>query len=299
MKFNKNIFSAINYMKEHSDGHNARVRRLIPEGGKDQLDPFLLFDSFHVKLPGGFPDHPHRGFETVTYLLSGKFLHEDFKGHKGTLTPGSVQWMTAGKGIVHSEIPASETEYSDGYQLWINLPKTKKMTNPNYQEFTPEQIPEHQGKDFIVKVVAGEFDKTKGGVTYSHPIEYLVFKMQPGSSAEHTLKPNWNGFIAVSDGEVEVNSNKIGLHHGAIFKKQTEPAPLQLTSEKGATFLMVSGLPINESIARYGPFVMNTQQEIREAYEDYSSAKNGFEDRIGWKSEIAKLIKDAIDSDED
>ena len=222
MKTALTIFSSVTFMKEVSEGVGTKVRRLLPVAGTEQLDPFLLFDYFNGKLPGGFPDHPHRGFETVTYLLKGQFFHEDFKGHKGTLSPGGVQWMTAGRGIVHSEMPASATESSEGYQLWINLPKAKKMVPPNYQEFLAEQIPEFKGEGFSVKVIAGEFEGVKGGVNYSHPIEYVVFSMKSGAKASYTFKKEWNGLLVVSEGEVEVNGEKVQKFHGGIFNRRAE-----------------------------------------------------------------------------
>lgn len=292
------FFSSIIYMKEVSEGYNAKVRRLFPIGKMDQLDPFLLFDLFSGKLPGGFPDHPHRGMETVTYLLQGKTLHEDFKGHKGTLTAGAVQWMTAGKGIVHSEIPASDKEDSVGYQLWINLPKDKKMVEPRYQEFAKEQIPEHDEPGVKIKVIAGKFKNTNGGVALNLPINYYVYELEEGASSEYIFPPGWNGFFVVSHGEIQAGEDHIKEHHGAILHPTKEEVKIPLKAVKKSTFSVITGKPLNEPMARAGPFVMNTHEEIEQAYRDYSLAQNGFEHRKGWRSENSKLIKD-FDAEDD
>ena len=192
-----------------AEGVGAKVKRIIGAEGLDmkQMDPFLMLDYFDVRLPSGFPDHPHRGFETVTYMLQGTIYHEDFRGHKGMIGPGGIQWMTAGKGIMHAEIPGSETESSIGFQLWINLRKHEKLEEPGYQEYEADQIPkvdkwEDQG--VIAKVIAGEAFDCKGPIYCRTPSEYIDFTIKKDSIYKHTVPQKWNFLIFCYAGSFEI-----------------------------------------------------------------------------------------------
>lgn len=166
--------------KEQSEGVGAKVRRFIGVSKLPRLDPFLMLDWFNVALPAGFPDHPHRGFETVTYLISGSIEHEDFKGHRGSLNPGDIQWMTAGKGIVHAEMPSSFEVPAYGFQLWINLQEKHKFCEPQYQEFKADKIPSYDGDSFQAKVIAGEVFGVKGPIDTRTPAYFIDFTLQKG-----------------------------------------------------------------------------------------------------------------------
>lgn len=287
--------------KQQAEGVGARVRRIIGSSSlnKKDMDPFLMLDYFNVKLPAGFPDHPHRGFETVTYMLSGKIHHEDFKGHKGTIGPGDIQWMTAGKGILHAEIPASKTEPSVGFQLWINLHKKEKMKKPAYQEYKSEDIPYVDKWDEAgvkAKVMAGEAFDVKGPIYTRTPAEYIDFEMKKEAVYKHTIPGRWNFLIFCHSGSFEISQED-----GAVQKLETDAAAfmeindddelLEIKAlEDNSKFLLVAGLPIGEPISSYGPFVMNTDEEISDTLSDYSNSENGFEGADTWESEIKDLM---------
>jgi len=177
------------------EGDGAQVRRIIKNTYLKRLDPFLMLDYFSVKLPGDFPDHPHRGFETVTYMISVSFHHEDFKGNKGTISPGDLQWMTAGKGIVHAEMPASAEEYSVGFQLWINLAEKDKFCDPQYQEIKKDKIPVASQEGVTVKVIAGESLGQKGPIYARTPALYLDVEMDRNSKFEQNIPKGWNVIV--------------------------------------------------------------------------------------------------------
>ena len=192
---------------EQGEGDGARVRRIIGTRNLGNLDPFLMLDLFNVKLPAGFPDHPHRGFETVTYMISGKVLHEDFKGHKGEIGPGDIQWMTAGRGIVHAEMPASFDESSYGFQLWINLHAANKFCEPQYQEFKKEAIPEYKNaeKGMTAKVISGEVFGVKGPIVARTPTYFIDFIFdKAGTVYEHMIPKGWNSMFVIYKGSAKV-----------------------------------------------------------------------------------------------
>jgi hypothetical protein len=233
----------------------------------------------------GFPDHPHRGFETVTYLLEGKFEHKDSQGHAGTISAGDVQWMTAGSGVIHSEIPEKEFSKNGGklhgFQLWVNLPKSNKMMKPRYQEISSSKIPTGttENGNVTVKVIAGEFLGAKAVIDTITPIMYLHFKLEPGSRIIQSVLEEYNAFAYVIQGKgIFEQSNKI-VERGnlVIFDKDGKEVYIQAAkdSKDSLELLLIGGIPLREPIARYGPFVMNTQQEIYQAIEDYRSGKIG------------------------
>ena len=205
--------------KEQGEGDGAIIRRFIGTSKLETLDPFIMVDWGKAKLPNGFPDHPHRGQQTITYLLSGEILHEDFKGHKGKLTSGDIQWMTVGKGIMHSEMPASFTETSDAFQIWINLPAKDKYCEPTYQHFTNTTIPVYQPDATLrAKVMAGDVFGVKGPVQPKTPTYFIDFNLAAGKAYEHMIPAGWNSFILVHKGSLEYGQLTLGEGDCAAFK---------------------------------------------------------------------------------
>ena len=276
--------------KWQNEGRGAKVRRSIGRHELRNLDPFLLLDEFqgNANDGSGFPDHPHRGFETVSYLLEGKFVHEDFTGRKGEMGPGDLQWMTAGKGIVHSEMPGNCL--TRGLQLWVNLKKVDKMVDPAYQEHRAEEIPCATKNGVTVKVIAGESMGVKSMVRTRTPTYYLDFKLAP-SNDKHCLPliqyipSGWTTFAYVLEGSVSFGDHTIHAHHTAVFSSEEDKIEFKNPSKESAHFVLISGEPINEPIFQHGPFVMNSEKEIREAISDYQNCQNGFEHARTWKSE--------------
>jgi redox-sensitive bicupin YhaK (pirin superfamily) len=260
-----------------SDGAGVRLNRVI--GGQDlpDLDPFLLLDEFRSAEAGdyvaGFPNHPHRGFETVTYMLAGRMRHGDNQGNSGLLVPGSVQWMTAGRGIVHSEMPEQENGLMQGFQLWVNLPAKDKMTKPRYQDIAPERIPEvDAGKGARVRVIAGTFGGVSGPVQAgaTAPV-YLDFHVEQGGEGRAQLPEGHNAFLYVYEGSVAVAGKTVAQGDLAVLSAGEE---VEAKADKGpARFILVAGRPLKEPVARYGPFVMNTRQEIQQAMRDFSEGR--------------------------
>ena len=273
------------------EGDGARVRRIIGTQDLKRLDPFLMLDHFNAKLPAGFPDHPHRGFETVTYMLKGTFHHEDFKGHKGSISPGDVQWMTAGKGIVHAEMPGSFEEAGDGFQLWINLPNKEKMCEPQYQEFKKEDFPIVEKNGAKIKVVAGESYGTKGPIYHRTPTFFLDVTMEPKSSIEQYVPKNWNGFVYVYEGKAKIGPKEEALETGnvAVLANETAETLNIKTEDSGAKFIIVAGEPLKEKVLQYGPFVLANEADLYQTFEDYEQGKNGFEGAKEWSSKIRHL----------
>ena len=292
---NKVIRSILRIVKSEptQDGEGVALNRAFPNIFISEFDPFLLLDEMgptDIK-PGkrkGFPSHPHRGFETVTYLLEGKFEHKDSQDHAGTISAGDVQWMTAGSGVIHSEMPEKEFSKNGGtlhgFQLRVNLPKKNKMMTPKYQEIPQSKIPTDTTKDgnVTVKVIAGESLGAKAVIDTITPIMYLHFKLEPDASIVQSVPDEYNVFAYVIKGkglfEINNNSNKI-IEGGnlVIFDKDGKEVYIQAAkdSKDPLELLLIGGIPIREPIARYGPFVMNTQQEIYQAIEDYRSGRLG------------------------
>jgi redox-sensitive bicupin YhaK (pirin superfamily) len=261
-----------------SDGAGVKLKRVIGQPGLDMLDPFLLLDEFRSDQAGdyiaGFPEHPHRGFETVTYMLAGHMKHQDNHGNSGDLTPGSVQWMTAGRGILHSEMPVQEDGLMWGFQLWVNLPAKDKMIAPRYQDIGPERIPvAHPADGVEVKVIAGEFGGVTGPVAeiVTQPI-YLDIALQPGASIEIPLPEGHAGFAYVFEGkDAEVGGEPLARSELGVLSRSGN---LHLAGRDTATrVLLVAGKPLNEAVTRYGPFVMNTPEQIHEAIADFRAGK--------------------------
>ena len=264
-----------------SDGAGVKLTRLIGQPALDRLDPFLLLDEFRSDDPGdyiaGFPSHPHRGFETVTYMLAGRMRHRDTAGNEGLLQPGSVQWMTAGRGLQHSEMPEQEDGLMWGFQLWVNLPANDKMTAPRNQDIPPQDIPERDlAGGGRVRVIAGEYDGTAGPVQApgTQPL-YLDVLLQPGEAFDAALPVSHHAFVYPFVGDVEVGGDvrETPLARGQLGVLGDGDGVSVTAGAGGARFLVIAGQPLREPVARYGPFVMNTQEEIREAFEDFRSGK--------------------------
>ena len=264
-----------------SDGAGVKLTRVI--GGPDlpELDPFLLLDEFGTDRAedylAGFPSHPHRGFETVTYILDGRMRHKDNHGNEGLLTPGSVQWMTAGRGLVHSEMPEQESGRMRGFQLWVNLPARDKMTDPKYQEYAPDRIPvASPAAGVSVKVIAGQVGEVIGPIVQpaTDPV-YLDVALDAGTAWEHLLPEGHNAFAYVFEGEATV-----GEGDDARALETREMAVLGggdllrlRASDNGARLIVVAGRPLREPVMRHGPFVMNTKQELMQAFVDYQEGR--------------------------
>lgn len=263
-----------------SDGAGVKLTRVIGQPALPDLDPFLMLDEFGSDDPNayiaGFPEHPHRGFETVTYMLDGRMRHRDNKGNEGLLTAGSVQWMTAGRGIVHSEMPEQDHGLMRGFQLWVNLAAKDKMIAPRYQDIAPDLIPVVTlGDGVTAKVLAGDVNGTKGPVDpgATEPF-YLDLQMKANAQTALPLPPEHNGFVYVYEGEVVVGDGA----EMTVLKAQTIGvlslgANVKIAARKDSRLILVAGKPLREPVAKYGPFVMNTEAQLREAFQDYQAGK--------------------------
>jgi quercetin 2,3-dioxygenase len=265
-----------------SDGAGVKLSRVIGQRALEMLDPFLLLDEFRsdstADYIGGFPDHPHRGFETVTYMLAGRMRHHDNQGNAGLLTPGSVQWMTAGRGIVHSEMPEQEDGLMWGFQLWVNLPASDKMSVPRYQDIAPERIPEAHPVDGVrVRVLAGRVDDVVGPVRgIAVEPTYLDIAIEPGARFSAALPDLHNAFAYVYAGHAKLGPAHIAqrIERGELAVLERTGDSLQITAgDAPARLIVVAGKPLDEPVAKYGPFVMNTPEQIAEAIRDYQSGR--------------------------
>lgn len=257
------------------EGGGFQVRR--PAAMGSLMSPFLLLDEMGPVeyAPGkavGAPWHPHRGFETVTYLLEGEMEHEDSAGSKGTLTPGDVQWMTAGKGIIHSEMPTAkmmlEGGMMHGFQIWVNLPAKDKMMNPRYQDISAEESPIAETDGVWARVVAGECLGVESSLDTVIPITYVHVKMETGRVLDKKLDLDLNGMIYVFKGEIEIEGKVVSDGSLALL---SNGATVKITAKENSQYLILAGPEIGEPIARYGPFVMNTREEIMQAIDDYQN----------------------------
>ncbi|KAG1330852.1 pirin-like protein [Cocos nucifera] len=272
--------------ESQKEGQGATVRRSIGRPELRNLDPFLMLDEFAVSPPAGFPDHPHRGFETVTYMLEGAFTHQDFAGHKGTISTGDVQWMTAGRGIIHSEMPAGEG-VQKGLQLWINLSSKDKMVEPRYQELPSKNISRAEKDGVEVRIIAGEAFGVQSPVYTRTPTMFLDFTMKPGAQLHQPIPDSWNSFVYIIEGEgiFGTEDSTPATSHHCLALSPGDGLRVWNKSAKQLRFVLIAGQPLDEPVVQYGPFVMNTHAEIRQAMEDYNFGRNGFERAKHWKSE--------------
>ncbi len=265
------------------EGGGFVVRRPFPVQGLSYVDPFLLIDEMGPVdyAPGkavGAPDHPHRGFETVTYLLDGAMQHEDSHGHRGSLRPGDVQWMTAGAGVIHSEEPSDDMLQNGGrmhgFQIWVNLPRALKMTKPRYQEYSKDQLPIVENNGRWVRIIAGEFEGTRSPIETTVPTTMLHVKLDPGATAAFSIAPDSNAIVHAIHGSAQIENKSLAEHNAAIFEHA--PDSLHVTAgEGGFEALILAGVPLREPVARYGPFVMNTVDELQKAFDDYQAGRFG------------------------
>ena len=262
-----------------ADGAGVKLKRILTQDLQHRLDPFLMLDEFRSDNPGdyiaGFPPHPHRGFETVTYMLAGRMRHRDSAGNEGLLGPGGVQWMTAGRGVIHSEMPEQEEGLMHGFQLWINLPAARKMIPAAYQDIPAANIPQRQLADGItVKVIAGHYQGLAGSIQQAdtEPL-YLDVHVPAGQSLDVAIPADHNAFLYLYQGSLlaPVTRHVLAAGHMAILSAGGDG--VTLSSEQGARVLVLAGKPLRESIAQYGPFVMNTRAELEQAFDDYRQGR--------------------------
>jgi redox-sensitive bicupin YhaK (pirin superfamily) len=268
-----------------SDGDGVKLTRVLTQPLQRRLDPFLMLDAFGSDdagdYIGGFPDHPHRGFETVTYMIAGRMRHRDSAGNSGLLQNGGVQWMTAGRGLIHSELPEQEEGRMEGFQLWLNLPAADKMTTPGYRDIPSAEIPELQLPGATVRVIAGASHDVAGAVQKAHtqPL-YLDLHLEPGASFEQALPASHNAFVYVYRGELAVEDGAVATtvprERMAVLANAADRDGVRVRAgADGARALLIAGQPLGEPIAQYGPFVMNRQAEVFQALADFRDGKFG------------------------
>lgn len=260
-----------------SDGAGVKLTRLLTHNLQRRLDPFLMLDAFGSDNPddyiAGFPNHPHRGFETVTYMLKGRMLHRDSKGNEGLLSDGGMQWMSAARGVIHSEIPQQENGVMAGFQLWVNLPAAHKMDEPWYKDFAPQDLPRvrtEQGVDICV--IAGHSHGVDGAIQRPNTEPLILDVHLPANASfSQAIPHSHNAFIVVYEGDASVKDKILTPEHLAILSNDGDS--VEIHSHSAAKLLVVSGQPLNENIAQYGPFVMNTEAEIHQAIKDFQAGQ--------------------------
>lgn len=265
-----------------SDGAGVKLTRVLTQPLQRRLDPFLMLDAFRSDDPddyiAGFPDHPHRGFETVTYMIAGRMRHRDSAGHEGLLQNGGVQWMTAGRGVIHSELPEQEDGLMEGFQLWLNLPAGDKMRDPWYRDFSAADLPVFSTDDgAAVTVIAGTSHGVAGAVSRegTQPL-YLDLHLPAGGRFAQRLPAEHNAFLYVYRGAVTVAGREVGERRMAVLANAADRDGVAVEAgAEGARLLLIAGRPLNEPIAQYGPFVMNTEQQIYEALADFRDGRFG------------------------
>jgi redox-sensitive bicupin YhaK (pirin superfamily) len=262
-----------------SDGAGVKLTRVLTQPYQYRLDPFLMLDAFGRDVPdeyiGGFPSHPHRGFETITYMLEGKMRHRDSGGNEGLLENGGVQWMTAGRGVIHSELPEQENGRMEGFQLWLNLAAKDKMIPAWYRDFKSADIPKITTENGVkVAIIAGQSHGVQGAMQRetTEPI-YLDIDMPAGSTFTQNIPVDFNAFIYVYRGEVKIGEQQVPIQRMAILKKYPHADGVTIHSDNGAKFILVAGKPLGETIVQHGPFVMNSQEQIFQAIDDFRKGK--------------------------
>lgn len=264
-----------------SDGAGVKLTRVLTQNLQQRLDPFLMLDAFGSDNPddyiAGFPDHPHRGFETITYMIAGRMRHRDSAGHEGLLENGGVQWMTAGRGVIHSEIPQQEDGVMEGFQLWLNLPGRDKMNPPWYRDFKAADLPRFEtAQGVAVTVIAGESHGVTGAVTReaTAPL-YLDLHLPAGTRFEQALPAGHNAFAYVYRGRVTIGGEAVPAQRMALLANDAQADGVIVEATADAQLLLIAGRPLKETIVQYGPFVMNSQQEIYQALSDFRDGRLG------------------------
>ncbi|GAB1232244.1 pirin family protein [Ferrigenium sp. UT4] len=262
-----------------SDGAGVSLTRVLAGKLQHRLDPFLMLDAFGSDDPddyiAGFPDHPHRGFETITYMLAGRMRHRDSAGHEGLLGDGGVQWMTAGRGVIHSEIPEQKDGVMEGFQLWLNLPARNKMSEPWYKDFSSADIPEYVTAEGVtVRVIAGTSNGVAGAVSreVTEPI-YLDIHLPAGTSFSTAIPATHNAFIYTYRGTARVGETQVGAQRMGILSNTESAGGFTVSAADPTRLILVAGKPLHEPIVQYGPFVMNTQEEIHQALDDFRGGR--------------------------
>jgi redox-sensitive bicupin YhaK (pirin superfamily) len=261
------------------DGAGVSLTRVLTQPLQRRLDPFLMLDAFGSDVPGdyiaGFPDHPHRGFETVTYMIAGRMRHRDSAGNTGLLTGGGVQWMTAGRGVIHSEMPEQQDGVMEGFQLWLNLAARDKLSPPSYRDIPADAIPEFTIGGAAARVIAGASHGVAGAVRRdtTEPL-YLDLHLDPGARFSQALPAAHNAFVYVYRGALQIGATGVAAQRMAILANRFDADGVQLTAGAEPTrALLIAGAPLNEPIAQYGPFVMNTSAEIHQAVADFQAGR--------------------------
>ncbi|APA09490.1 hypothetical protein sscle_05g042600 [Sclerotinia sclerotiorum 1980 UF-70] len=285
--------------REQAEGAGARVRRSIGSPQLKNLSPFLMLDHFSSSSSAGFPDHPHRGQETISYILQGAVDHEDFAGNKGTIEAGDLQFMTAGRGIMHSEMPRESADGSPniGLQLWVDLPEKLKKCEPRYRDLRAKEIPKIDIDDgrVHVKIISGQshgVDSVKE-LAYT-PVWIFDVEIKPGGKIEQPLPAGWNAFAYILSGEAVFGSGnektKIAKFHNVVFRQEGDfvNAEVEESAKENGHFILVAGQPLDQRIVQYGPFVLNSEEEVYQTMIDFETYTNGFERAKGWRSEIGK-----------
>jgi len=261
-----------------SDGAGVKLTRLLHGALQRRLDPFLMLDAFGSEHPGdyiaGFPDHPHRGFETVTLMIEGRMRHRDSAGHDGLLSNGGVQWMIAGRGVIHSEMPEQEQGAMSGFQLWLNLPAAEKMRAPWYRDVPRGELPLVALEGIEVRVVAGSFAGIDGAVQRptTEPL-YLDLSIDAGKQLSIPIQASHNAFVAVAQGMVRIGEATVPAGQMAVLANAADSDGIEIEAKQKSRLIVVAGKPLGEPIAQYGPFVMNTQEEIQQAIADYRAGR--------------------------
>ena len=265
------------------DGAGVKLTRVLTQQLQERLDPYLMLDNFKSDNPddyvAGFPNHPHRGFETITYMITGRMRHRDSAGNEGLLQNGGVQWMTAASGVIHSELPEQENGAMEGFQLWLNLPAKDKMNDPWYKDFQSDDLPKYSTEDGVdVTVIAGQSHGIEGAVTrdITEP-SYLDIYLPAGTSFSQAIPADHNAFAFVYRGTIEIAGETVPTKTMAILENNTDTDGVTITadSSEDTKVILITGRPLGEPIVQYGPFVMNSQQEIMQAVTDFQSGKFG------------------------
>lgn len=261
-----------------SDGAGVKLNRVLTQDLQQRLDPFLMLDAFGSDQADdyiqGFPNHPHRGFETITYMIAGRMRHRDSYGNEGLLQNGGVQWMTAGRGVIHSELPEQESGRMEGFQLWLNLPASDKMTQPWYRDFQSPDIPEVSADGVLIRIIAGSSHGIDGAMQrdVTEPL-YLDVHFEGSGQFQQALPADANAFIYVYRGSVRLGNETIEEQRMGLLRNSPETDGVVVHSDGPARMLLIAGKPLHEPIAQHGPFVMNTRQELLEAFEDFQAGK--------------------------